>query len=132
MTTRFTKIAAAAAVTAAIAIPGSQAFAATKTENALIGGAIGALAGALIGHGSTSSVLGGAAVGALVGVATDKPDHRYARAPAYRSNSYRSTSYRTVQPYRAYQQPAYRTDYGYRQAPAYGYQTYPTSYRYGY
>jgi osmotically inducible lipoprotein OsmB len=124
---RFTKIASAVAVTAAIAVPSSQAFAATKTENALIGGAIGALAGALIGNGSTSAVVGGAAVGALVGVATDKPDHRYvASRPVYRS-SYQS-SYRAPA-YRAPVQPAYRTgrDYGYGD-----YRVVPTGYRYSY
>src|SRR4051812_34176195 len=107
---RFTKIASAAAITAAIAIPGSQAFAATKTENALIGGALGALAGALIGHGSTSSVVGGAAVGALVGVATDKPDRRYAGQRYSSQTAYRS-SYRAQPAYRGYQQPTYRTNY---------------------
>ena len=126
---RFTKIASAAAVAAAIAIPGSQALAASKTENALIGGAIGALAGALIGHGSTSSVVGGAAVGALVGVATDKPDRRYGQRVPQRT-AYRSTSYRAQPVYNSYRQPTYRTgydrDYGYNQ----GY--YPVNSRYGY
>lgn len=130
---RFTKIASAVAVTAAIAIPGSQAFAATKTENALIGGAIGALAGALLGNGDTGAVVGGAAVGALVGVATDKPDRRYLNGqPVYRSD-YR-TSYRAAPAYRAPAQPVYRSsydrDYGYSNGYSSGYRTYPTGYRY--
>jgi hypothetical protein len=122
MTNRFTKIAAAAAVAAAVAVPSTQAFAATKTENALIGGVIGAFAGALLGHGDGGAVAAGAAAGALIGVATDKPDHRYVRAPVRRS------SYRTAVPYRAYGQPAYRTQY----VRDYGYRTVPVRRHYGY
>lgn len=118
MTNRITKI-AAAAVIAALVLPASQAFAASKTENALIGGAIGALAGALLGHGDTGAVVGGAAVGALVGVATDKPD-RYGD----RNRAYRSTGYRTSQSYRGYAQPSYQAYApAYRSAPGYGYQS---------
>ena len=127
---RFTKIASAAAVAAALTVPATGALAATKTENALIGGAIGALAGALIGNGSTSSVVGGAAVGALVGVATDKPDRRYVGQRVPQRTAYRSTSYRAQPVYNSYRQPTYRTgydrDYGYNQ----GY--YPVNSRYGY
>jgi hypothetical protein len=132
---RFTKIASAAAVAAALTVPATGALAATKTENALIGGALGALAGALIGNGDTSAVVGGAAVGALVGVATDKPDRRYVGSRQVR-NDYR-TSYRAQPAYRGYNQPAYRTNYApaYRgdYAPAYRSNGYvPTGYRYGY
>ncbi len=132
--TRFTKIASAAAIAAAIAIPGSQAFAATKTENALIGGALGALAGALIGNGSTGAVVGGAAAGALIGVATDKPDRRYAGQRYSSQTAYRS-SYRAQPVYNSYRQPTYRTgydrDYGYGQGYSQGYYPVNNS-RYGY
>jgi uncharacterized protein YcfJ len=129
---RITKIAAAAALTSAIALPASQAFAASKTENALIGAAVGALAGSLLAHGSTEGVLAGAAVGGLVGVAADKPDRyrrgyttsraRYESRPVYRN--YREAEYR---------RPVYRDSYGYRDSYAYG-SGYPvqSGYRYGY
>lgn len=126
---RFAKIASAAAVAAALTVPASGALAATKTENALIGGALGALAGALIGNGDTSAVVGGAAVGALVGVATDKPDRRYYGRPAARNTTYRS-SYRAQPVYNSYRQPVYRTSYG--RDYGYGSGYYPVNSRYGY
>jgi hypothetical protein len=106
------KIAAGTAAIALVAAPASQAFAASKTENALIGAALGALAGALVSKGS-DGVLLGAAAGAAVGIATDKPDRdRYGR-PIVRDNR----TYRTAQP--VYRQPA----------PVYrGYQTYGNNY----
>ncbi len=130
---RFAKIASAAAIAAALTVPATGALAATKTENALIGGAIGALAGALIGNGSTTAVVGGAAAGALIGVATDKPDRRYYGQRAPQRTAYRS-SYQAQPVYNNYRQPAYRTgydrDYGYSQGYSQNY--YPVNNRYGY
>lgn len=139
---RFTKITAATAIAATLgAIPASQAFAASKTENALIGAAVGALGGALVSRGSTG-VLAGAAIGAGVGLATDKPDYdRYGRrivrdrrvyepAPVYRSSSrgYGYGDYGYAQPSYGYAQPTY----GYAQ-PSYGYsQPRYSQSRYGY
>jgi uncharacterized protein YcfJ len=95
---RKTKIFAAAGVALTLALPASQAFAAShKTNNALIGGALGALAGALIGHGSTTAVIAGAAGGALIGTAatSDRQKYEDAQRRAYRA--------RYEQPYGAYQ-----------------------------
>jgi len=122
MNAKIARIAAVGAA-AALVLPASQAFAASKTENALIGAAIGALAGGLLSNGDTGAVVAGAAVGGAIGVATDKPDrrdYRYGR------------SYRTYQTYpanRYYGRPGYRVDdhrYEYRRT---GYDNYG---RYGY
>ncbi len=127
--TKFTKIAAATVAISMAAIPASQAFAASKTENALIGAALGALAGALVSRGS-DGVLLGAAAGAAVGIATDRPDRdRYGRPIVRNQQVYRSQGYRQ-------QQPVYRTynngyGAGYYNQPSYGY-TQPTRYGYGY
>jgi osmotically inducible lipoprotein OsmB len=127
---RITKIAAGAALASVVALPATQAFAASKTENALIGAAVGALAGTLLSNGDTGAVIAGAAVGGLVGAAADKPHPRY-RAGAYRT--YRAAPvYRSATPvYRN----SYRSDYGYRNDYGYGYRSapaYPAGYRYGY
>jgi hypothetical protein len=95
---RHTKIIAAAGVALTLALPASQAFAASnKTNNALIGGALGALAGALIGNGSTTAVVGGAAAGALIGSAATSDRQRWEdrQRAAYRA--------RYNQPYGVYQ-----------------------------
>ena len=135
--TKFTKIAAATVAISMAAIPASQAFAASKTENALIGAALGALAGALVSKGSDGGLLG-AAAGAAVGVATDKPDRdRYGnrivrqRAPVYRTQSYGS-GYRSQQSaYGSYGSGYYsQPSYSYAQ-PSYGYAQ-PSRYGYGY
>ncbi|HTK36114.1 MAG TPA: glycine zipper 2TM domain-containing protein [Caulobacteraceae bacterium] len=124
---RITRIAAAGAVVAALALPASQAFAASKTENALIGAAIGALAGTLLSHGDTGAVVAGAAVGGLVGASTGH-DSRRSRV-AYRTYPTAQTRYR-------YQPPVYRTGYDarsdYAYQNSYGYAV-PAGYRgYGY
>lgn len=117
------KIGAAAAIALTLALPASQAFAAShKTNNALIGGALGALAGALIGHGSTTAVIAGAAGGALIGTAATSDRQRYedAQRRAYnaryaRSYSGYSNSYARQRQAR-YDQRDYRyrdTSYGY-------------------
>jgi len=130
--TKFTKIAAATVAISMAAIPASQAFAASKTENALIGAALGALAGALVSKGS-DGVLLGAAAGAAVGIATDRPDRdRYGRPIVRNQPVYRSQAYRQQQPaYRTYNNGYYsQPSYPYAQ-PSYGYAQ-PTRYGYGY
>ena len=97
---RTTRIAAAVAISLAVALPATGALAASrKTNNALIGGAIGALAGALISDGDTTATLGGAAAGALIGSASTRD--RYDR------NDRRAYETR-------YQQPAYGYGRDYR------------------
>ena len=114
------KIATAVAALSVAAVPASQAFAASKTENALIGAALGALGGALVSKGSTG-VMVGAAAGAAIGLATDKPDRRdrYGR---------RITSSRSYAPaYNGYSNSRYYSS-GY-DGGRYGYgQAYPTRY----
>ena len=139
---RSTKITAAAAIAATLgALPASQAFAASKTENALIGAAVGALGGALVSRGSTG-VLAGAAIGAGVGLATDKPDYDgygrrivrerrvYQQAPVYRSSGRDYRDYEYAEPGYGYAHPTYgygRPSYGYSQ-PRYS----QSQYGYGY
>ena len=102
MTIKFSKIAIAAAVAGAIALPAGSALAGTsKTESALLGGLLGAVAGAAVGHGKTDGVLLGAAAGAALGVAVDSSNDR--------NHSYRSGyAYRSARPYN---DPRYGTQY---------------------
>jgi hypothetical protein len=119
------KITAAAAALSIAAIPASQALAASKTENALLGAAIGALGGALVSKG-TGGIVAGAAAGAAVGIIADKPDR-----PKYRSYRAPTRSY-SQQPVYG-RQPVYNDRYygqaynqnGYRYAQ-------PSRYGYGY
>jgi hypothetical protein len=97
------RIAVAAAVGGAMLLPATGAFAASKTERALLGGLLGAAAGAAISGGDTDGVVIGAAAGSLLGVATAKKDHhrhsyrtsqRYYRDAGYYRNHDRGRYYR--------------------------------------
>ncbi len=129
---RTTRIFAAAGIALTLALPASQAFAASNsTKNAVIGGALGALAGALIGKGSTTAIVAGAAGGALIGTAATSDRQRYedAQRRAYRTayeqpygayqtrdGRYRQSGYQSGYQTR-YGQPVYdQRDYGYRDA----------------
>jgi len=90
------RIAVAAAVSGAMLLPATGAFAASKTERALLGGLLGAAAGAAVTGGDTDGVVIGAAAGSVLGVATAKKNH-YKR------------SYRTSQPY--YRDAGYYRNY---------------------
>jgi outer membrane lipoprotein SlyB len=106
---RTTKIFAAAGVALTLALPASQAFAASnQTKNAVIGGALGALAGALIGKGSTTAIVAGAAGGALVGSAATSDRQRYedAQRRAYRARYDQRYVYNN-----GYGQPVYNNGY---------------------
>lgn len=89
MTRTFTHFALAAALVGAVSVPASGAFAASKTERALLGAVIGGVAGAALTHGGTEGVVVGAAAGAALGVVTKNTGrhHRY------------SQRHRTSQPY---------------------------------
>lgn len=78
---KFVKTATAGAIVLALAAPASQAFAGDKTRNAVIGGLLGAVAGAAISDGDGGATVAGGALGALVGVAVakDGKSHRYYR-----------------------------------------------------
>ena len=131
MISKFSKIAAVGALTAAIAAGASApAFAADKTQNALIGAAVGALAGSLLSHGNTGAVVAGAAVGGIVGASAGH-DHdrryvadyrRYEPAPSYGRAYYRPA-------YRSYEDSYYAPV---RYAPTYGYAHHGDYARYGY
>ncbi|MCC7268433.1 MAG: glycine zipper 2TM domain-containing protein [Caulobacteraceae bacterium] len=73
-------IATAGAISLALAIP-AAASAGEKTRNAVVGGVLGAVAGAAISDGDTGATVAGGALGALVGVAIakDGKKHRYYR-----------------------------------------------------
>jgi hypothetical protein len=88
---KFTKIAVAAAVTGALVLPASAAFAgdkSNKTERAVIGALIGGIAGAALSKGDTGGIAIGAVAGAALGASTggNDRDHRY-------SSGYRDTRY---------------------------------------
>lgn len=113
-TNTFTRIAVAAALGGALAIPAAPAFAGEKTERALIGALLGGFAGAALGKGDTGAVAVGAVAGAALGSATAKDnDHRY------------RTAYRTSRP--VYADSRYDRNYG-RQ----DYRRYDSRYDYGY
>ena len=65
------KIAIAGVLSLAVATP-AVSMAGDKTRNAVIGGALGAVAGAAISDGDTGATVAGGALGALVGVAVAK------------------------------------------------------------
>ncbi len=72
---KFTKIAVAAAVTGALVLPASAAFAgdkSNKTERAILGAVIGGIAGAALSNGDK----GGIAIGAVAGAALGALDRR--------------------------------------------------------
>jgi hypothetical protein len=95
ISTKPAKIAIAAAVSGAMLLPATGAFAASKTERAILGGLLGAAAGAAVTGGDTDGVVIGAAAGSVLGIATAKKKHYYNRS--YRSSRpyYRESSYRT-------------------------------------
>lgn len=114
----FTKIAVAATVAGAMIVPASSAFAASKTERAILGAVIGGVAGAAIGDGKTEAVAIGAVAGAALGATTaKKKDYRYGyrTAPRYDNRGYYNQ--------RGYQNSRYAYDrYGNRyDARDYGY-----------
>lgn len=115
---KFTKIAVAATVAGAMIVPASSAFAASKTERAILGAVIGGVAGAAIGDGKTEAVAIGAVAGAALGATTaKKKDYRYGyrTAPRYDNRGYYNQ--------RGYQNSRYAYDrYGNRyDARDYGY-----------
>lgn len=118
----FTKTAIAATVTAAMIIPASSAFAASKTERAILGAVIGGVAGAAIGDGKTEAVAIGAVAGAALGATTAKKKnygYGYRTAPRYDNRGYYNNRYDQ----RGYQNSRYAYDrYGNRyDARDYGY-----------
>lgn len=75
-TTKAARIAIAAAIAGAVALPASGALAASKTERAIIGALLGGVAGAAVSDGDGAAVAIGAVAGAALGSATAK-DKRY-------------------------------------------------------
>jgi len=82
------KIAVAALVAGAIALPAGTAAAGEKTDRAIIGALIGGVAGAALSKDDATGALVGAAAGAALGAATAKDKKHY--------------SYRTSRPYSNY------------------------------
>ena len=73
--------AAAAGVSAMLAVTAIPAQASTEGRDALLGAGIGAVAGGLLGHGKIGSVIAGGAAGAAVGALAGHnygKDRRYA------------------------------------------------------
>ena len=69
-------LAAAAGLSAMLALPVAPAYASVQGRDTLLGAGIGAVAGGLLGHGRVGPVLGGAAVGAAAG-ALLAPHHKH-------------------------------------------------------
>jgi peroxin-13 len=111
---KFTTIAIAAAVSGAMVLPATSAFAADRTDRALIGAVLGGVAGAALSNGDGRGVALGAVAGAALGASTGH-GHRYYRG------------YRESRPY--YRDARYR-DYDRRDYGHYGYGRYDTSYDY--
>jgi hypothetical protein len=91
---KFTKIAVAAAVTGALVLPASAAFAGdrnNKTERAILGAVIGGIAGAALSDGDRGGIAIGAVAGAALGASTGHGD-RYDRDHRY-SSGYRDSRY---------------------------------------
>lgn len=113
---KFTKTAIVVATVGALVAPASAAFAANKTERAIIGALIGGVAGAAVGDGKTEAVAIGAVAGAALGASTGKSNKRYGHG--YRSNPrYENSRYYDNR----YDRGGYRNDrydarygYGYR------------------
>ena len=111
MTNRFTKIAVAAGVAGALALPAGAAQAASKTERAIIGAILGGVAGAAVTGGDTDGVVLGAAAGGALGVATAKNKKHYSRS--YRSNRPYAYDNRYRYQQQRYDQRRYDSRYGY-------------------
>jgi uncharacterized protein YcfJ len=79
----------AGAITAAMVLPASGAFAGEKTNKAILGAVIGGIAGAALGDGNKNAVAIGVVAGAAIGASTAKNnnDRRYSSGyqtrPAY-------------------------------------------------
>ena len=106
----------AGAITAALVLPASGAFAGEKTQKAVIGAVIGGLAGAALGDGNKSAIAVGAVAGAAIGASTAKSKNdRY----GYNDDRY-GRSYQTGYGYQT--RPAYNNGYGYNTGYSNGYQ----------
>ena len=106
----------AGAITAALVLPASAAFAGDKTNKAILGAVIGGLAGAALGDGDKGAVAIGAIAGAAIGASTAKSNND----PRY------NTSYRSRPAYNGYQQGYGQQGYGQRgyEQQGYGQQAY--------
>lgn len=108
----------AGAITAAMVLPASGAFAGEKTNKAILGAVLGGLAGAALGDGDKGAVVIGAVAGAALGASTakDKNDHRY------------NSSYRSRPAYNGYSQGYQVRDQRYSRDNRYGQRGYDTRY----
>lgn len=109
---KFTKTAIVVAITGALVAPASAAFAADKTERAIIGALIGGVAGAAIGDGKTEAVAIGAVAGAALGATTAKNkrySNSYRTAPRYQQSRYYDNRYDRG----GYRNDRYDARYGY-------------------
>ena len=94
---KFSRIAAAAAVSGAVMVPASAALAGDKTERAVIGAVLGGVAGAALSNGDGGATAVGAVAGAAIGAATadNNRNDRYRRAYRTQRPYYSDTRYRT-------------------------------------
>jgi osmotically inducible lipoprotein OsmB len=107
---KLSSFAAAAGLSAMLAIPGAPANASVQGRDTLLGAGIGAIAGGLLGHGKIGPVVGGAAVGAAVG-ALAAPHHKH--HATYYDRYGRRHSYVYYTGRRAYDRYGYYDPYGY-------------------
>ena len=125
---KIAKIALAAALTGAIALPASAAFAGErKTQNTLLGAGLGALAGAARSHGDAGAPIAGAVAGGLIGNVATKDRHYRSDRYDYRHRDRYGYGY--GDDYRTSYRPDYRYGRDYRYDR--GYRGYETRYDYG-
>jgi uncharacterized protein YcfJ len=116
---KFTKTAVAIAITGALVVPASTAFAGEKTDRAVVGALIGGIAGAALGHGKGDAVAIGAVAGAALGATTgNNNDRRYSQsyrtAPRYGYDNRYSSNNRYDRNDHRYDRHDNRYAYGYR------------------
>jgi osmotically inducible lipoprotein OsmB len=75
---KLSRLAGAAAISAALILPAASASADPRT-NTLLGAGAGAVAGGLLTHGSAGGIIGGAVVGGVAGHVLSHHHHRYYR-----------------------------------------------------
>jgi osmotically inducible lipoprotein OsmB len=71
------RLAAGAALSAALILPATGALASQDGQNTLLGAGAGALAGGLLTHGSAGGIVGGAVVGGVAGHVLSRHHHHH-------------------------------------------------------
>ena len=76
ISSKLSRLAGVAAISAALIVPAASASADPRT-NTLLGAGAGAVAGGLLTHGSAGGIIGGAVVGGVAGHVLSRHHHHY-------------------------------------------------------